>query len=216
MPSGFFYVGFEIDPVLRAPVNYRFPAAPAGHDPFPPYVDVWFMLGGTQTDTTHMIRSFLTVSLEVVLPRSTSIGTVRLPDLIRTTYTSQVLRLQHQKENQSLQGGRKQILLIRKLHKSLCMHSRRQANRNNHNRNSVFVIRPAEKIKQFLQFSQFLSFLVQIKYTISIKTKTPYRQTFFPALCFSYQVYSNYSMLSFKLTIYTAKNDCNSTQLGIS
>ena len=40
-----------------------------------------------------MIWSFLTVSLEVVLPRSTSIGTVRLPDLIRTTYTSQVLRL---------------------------------------------------------------------------------------------------------------------------
>ena len=33
-------IGFEIDPVLRAPVNYRFPAAPAGHDPFPPYVDV--------------------------------------------------------------------------------------------------------------------------------------------------------------------------------
>ena len=51
------------------------------------------MLGGTQTDTIHMIWSFLTVSLEVVLPHSTSIGTVRIPDLIRTTYTSQVLRL---------------------------------------------------------------------------------------------------------------------------
>jgi len=52
-----------------------------------------------------MIWSFLTVSLEVVLPRSTSIGTVRIPDLFRTTYTSQVLRLRVYCKNAVCQEG---------------------------------------------------------------------------------------------------------------